>query len=46
MKTLSKWLLATSLSIISFFVAAMLYAQVTDDHLQQYSTDCWEVACS
>ena len=45
MKTLSKWLLATSFSIISFLVAAMLYAQVKDDQLQPYPTYCWEVSC-
>ena len=33
MKTLSKWLMATSLSIISFLVFVMLYAQITDKYL-------------
>ena len=46
MKTLSKWLMATSLSIISFVVLVMLYAQITDKYLFGKPQGCWEISCS
>jgi hypothetical protein len=46
MKTLSKWLMATSLSIISFVVFVMLYAQIRDKYLLGKPDGCWEISCS
>ena len=46
MKTLSKWLMATSVSIISFVVFVMLYAQITDKYLFGKPLGCWEMTCS
>jgi TRAP-type C4-dicarboxylate transport system permease small subunit len=45
MKTIPMWLIATSLSIFSFLVLAMLIAQITDQNKVDNRQACLEVSC-
>ena len=45
MKTIPMWLIATSLSIFSFLILAMLITQITDRNRVDNRQVCLEVAC-
>jgi len=45
MKTISKWLIAASLSIFSFFILVKLFAEITETSRIDTTQVCLEVSC-
>jgi len=46
MKTLSKWLMATALTVISFFIIMMLITGIFEPSSAGIFPVCWGMACS
>ena len=45
MKTISRWLVAASISIVSFLILVKLFAKTNERNRSDTTQDCLEVSC-